>query len=66
MAGHWDHGVDILVNNVGVVDRQNVLELPEAEWDRVIGVSLKSVQHVSCARSTRRCGWWSRGGAGGS
>ena len=42
VVGHWG-GVDILVNNVGVVDRQNVLELPEAEWDRVIGVSLKSV-----------------------
>ncbi len=34
--------VDVLVNNVGVVDRLNVLELPEEEWDRVIGVSLKS------------------------
>ena len=34
--------VDVLVNNVGVVDRVNVLELPEEEWERVIGVSLKS------------------------
>ena len=35
--------IDTLVNNVGVVDRTNVLELEEAEWDRVIGISLKSV-----------------------
>lgn len=34
---------DILVNNVGVVDRKNVLELEETEWDRVIGITLKSV-----------------------
>ncbi len=35
--------VNILVNNVGVVDRKNVLELDESDWDRVIAISLKSV-----------------------
>ncbi len=35
--------VNILVNNVGVVDRKNVLELEESDWDRVIAISLKSV-----------------------
>jgi NAD(P)-dependent dehydrogenase (short-subunit alcohol dehydrogenase family) len=35
--------IDVLVNNVGVVDRKNVLELDEADWDRVINISLKSV-----------------------
>ncbi len=35
--------IDLLVNNVGVVDRKNVLELDEADWDRVIDISLKSV-----------------------
>jgi len=35
--------VDVLVNNVGVVDRTNILELPESEWDRIIDISLKSV-----------------------
>jgi NAD(P)-dependent dehydrogenase (short-subunit alcohol dehydrogenase family) len=35
--------IDILVNNVGVVDRKNILETDEAEWDRVINISLKSV-----------------------
>jgi NAD(P)-dependent dehydrogenase (short-subunit alcohol dehydrogenase family) len=39
---HWGY-VDILVNNVGVVDTKNVLELDETEWDRVIAISLKSV-----------------------
>ena len=36
-----------LVNNVGQVDRNNILETDEAEWDRVIAVSLKSVFLVS-------------------
>jgi NAD(P)-dependent dehydrogenase (short-subunit alcohol dehydrogenase family) len=35
--------IDVLVNNVGVVDRKNILETDEAEWDRVINISLKSV-----------------------
>lgn len=38
----WGH-VDVLVNNVGVVDRTNILELPESEWHRVIATSLTSV-----------------------
>ena len=42
VVGRWGR-VDLLVNNVGVVDRTNVLELAESEWDRVTGVSLKSV-----------------------
>jgi 3-oxoacyl-[acyl-carrier protein] reductase len=42
VIGEWGH-VDVLVNNVGVVDRKNILELPESEWHRVIAVSLTSV-----------------------
>ena len=42
-----------LVNNVGVVDRNNILETDEAEWDRVIAVSLKSVFLVSKAVGQR-------------
>jgi NAD(P)-dependent dehydrogenase (short-subunit alcohol dehydrogenase family) len=41
--------VDILVNNVGIVDRKPILELEEDEWDRVINVSLKSVFLVTRA-----------------
>ena len=36
-----------LVNNVGVVDRKDILETDEDEWDRVINISLKSVFLVS-------------------
>jgi NAD(P)-dependent dehydrogenase (short-subunit alcohol dehydrogenase family) len=42
VVARW-HAVHVLVNNVGVVDRKNILETDEAEWDRVIGISLKSV-----------------------
>jgi 3-oxoacyl-[acyl-carrier protein] reductase len=35
--------VNILVNNVGVVDRKGILETPESEWDRIMAISLKSV-----------------------
>jgi NAD(P)-dependent dehydrogenase (short-subunit alcohol dehydrogenase family) len=36
-------GIQVLVNNVGVVDRKPILETEESEWDLVIGISLKSV-----------------------
>jgi NAD(P)-dependent dehydrogenase (short-subunit alcohol dehydrogenase family) len=39
---HWG-SVNILVNNVGVVDRKGILETPESEWDRIMAISLKSV-----------------------
>jgi NAD(P)-dependent dehydrogenase (short-subunit alcohol dehydrogenase family) len=35
--------LDILVNNAGVTSRYDLLELPEAEWDRVLGINLKGV-----------------------
>jgi NAD(P)-dependent dehydrogenase (short-subunit alcohol dehydrogenase family) len=35
--------IQVLVNNAGVVDRTNILELPESEWDRIMGITLKSV-----------------------
>ena len=33
--------IDILVNNAGVESMRPFLELPEAEWDRIMGVNLK-------------------------
>jgi NAD(P)-dependent dehydrogenase (short-subunit alcohol dehydrogenase family) len=42
VVAEWGH-VDVLVNNVGVVDRTDILNTPESEWDRVIAVSLTSV-----------------------
>jgi NAD(P)-dependent dehydrogenase (short-subunit alcohol dehydrogenase family) len=35
--------VDILVNNAGVTARYDILELSEAEWDRVMAINLKGV-----------------------
>jgi NAD(P)-dependent dehydrogenase (short-subunit alcohol dehydrogenase family) len=34
--------IDILDNNVGIAEVGGVVELPEAEWDRVMAVNLKS------------------------
>ncbi len=39
---HWGE-INILVNNVGVVDRKPILEMEESEWHRVIAVSLTSM-----------------------
>jgi NAD(P)-dependent dehydrogenase (short-subunit alcohol dehydrogenase family) len=36
-------GLDILVNSAGIILRRTVLELEEAEWDRVMDVNAKSV-----------------------
>ncbi len=36
-------GLDILVNAAGVIVRRTVLDLDEAEWDRVMAVNAKSV-----------------------
>src|SRR5262249_7625322 len=44
--------IDILVNNAGVTSRWDFLELPEAEWDRVLGINLKGV--FLCTQSVAR------------
>lgn len=36
-------GVDVLVNNAAWTDHKNVFDLTEEEWDKVMGVTLKSV-----------------------
>lgn len=36
-------GIDILFNNAGIIRRSTVLEITEAEWDRVMAVNIKSV-----------------------
>ncbi len=36
-------GVDILVNNAAWTDHKNIFDLTEEEWDKVMGISLKSV-----------------------
>lgn len=35
--------IDVLVNNAGIIRRARVTELEEADWDRVMGVNVKSV-----------------------
>lgn len=36
-------GVDILVNNAAWTDHKNIFDLTEKEWDKVMGITLKSV-----------------------
>jgi NAD(P)-dependent dehydrogenase (short-subunit alcohol dehydrogenase family) len=36
-------GLDVLVNSAGIILRRTVLELEEADWDRVMDVNAKSV-----------------------
>ena len=36
-------GLDILVNNAGVIQEKPFLDTTEADWDRMLGVDLKSV-----------------------
>ena len=40
-AAHALGGVDVLVNNAGVVSEYPVAEMPVAEWDRIIAVNLR-------------------------
>lgn len=39
-----DHygGLDVLVNNAGVIERKTAVKLSEEEWDRVLSVNLKA------------------------
>lgn len=43
LTGKRFGGLHILVNDVGVIRRASVVELTEAEWDRVMDVNVKSV-----------------------
>ncbi len=45
-------GIDILVNNAAWTDRKNIFDLTEEEWDKVMGVTLKSV--FLCVKSVAR------------
>lgn len=51
VTGRWGT-VDVLVNNVAITDRKGILDLEEEEWDRVMGVTLKSV--FLCTRQVAR------------
>jgi NAD(P)-dependent dehydrogenase (short-subunit alcohol dehydrogenase family) len=45
-------GIRILINNAGTAIRKPSVELPRAEWDKVIGVNMTGV--FLCARSAAR------------
>jgi meso-butanediol dehydrogenase/(S,S)-butanediol dehydrogenase/diacetyl reductase len=45
--------LDVLFNNAGVIRVQPLLEVTEAEWDRVLGVNLKAVFFVLQAVAAR-------------
>ena len=48
-----EHGrVDILVNNAGITRDQLILRMPEEDWDKVLGINLKSV--FLCTRAVLR------------
>lgn len=51
VTGAWQ-GLDLLVNNAGVVRRGPLLEIDEAMWDQVIDVNLKGV--FFCCQSAAR------------
>jgi len=40
-------GIDVLVNNAGIEKAGTVVELPESDWDKVMGVNLKGVYLMS-------------------
>jgi 2-deoxy-D-gluconate 3-dehydrogenase len=42
-------GLHILVNNAGIIRRQNAIDFTEADWDAVLDVNLKSVFFLSQA-----------------
>lgn len=38
-----DQGIDILINNAGIIRRENSIDFSEADWDDVMDVNLKAV-----------------------
>jgi NAD(P)-dependent dehydrogenase (short-subunit alcohol dehydrogenase family) len=40
-------GLDIVFNNAGIIDRRSVVDLEEADWDRVMDVNAKSIYLMS-------------------
>jgi 2-dehydro-3-deoxy-D-gluconate 5-dehydrogenase len=42
-------GLDILINNAGIIRRADALEFPEKDWEEVVSVNLTSVFYLSQA-----------------
>jgi len=45
-------GIDVLVNNAGIIDYKPLLEITEEEWDKTLSVNLKG--QFLCARAAGR------------
>ncbi len=45
-------GIDILINNAGIIIRSPILDLPEKDWDRLLDVDLKG--YFLCAQAVGR------------
>ncbi len=56
----WSPRLDILVNNAGVQTWKKLIDLTEAEWDRVIDTNLKG-----CFLCTQRAAWHMKDHGGG-
>jgi 2-dehydro-3-deoxy-D-gluconate 5-dehydrogenase len=46
-AAEWGGGVDILINNAGIIRRNDALDFTEEDWDTVVDLNLKSVFFLS-------------------
>jgi len=52
-AASWGGAVDVLVNNAGVIRRDDPLNFSERDWDEVINLDLKAVFFLSQAFARR-------------
>ncbi|MFC0180888.1 SDR family NAD(P)-dependent oxidoreductase [Thorsellia kenyensis] len=49
---HFDHAIDILINNAGKDDRHTLDELEPDYWDNCLGLNLK--HHIFCAQAVAK------------
>lgn len=54
--------VDILINNAGIIRREDALDFSEEDWDAVVDTNLKSVFFLCQAVGRHMVGWSSQGG----
>lgn len=57
--------LDILINNAGIIRREDALEFSEEDWDAVMDVNLKVLFFLSQAAARHMTGWASQEGERG-
>ena len=57
--------IDLLVNNAGIIRREDALAFSEEDWDAVMDVNLKVLFFLSQAVAKHMIGWASQSGARG-